>query len=136
MIFSFFWVIALNRVVLYRFIPDQSKRRSTPNWCFCHAANWKCLYVVKGFCLFLAKAHPHESETEKYIQREREWLLLREQHRTAGRFSLHYLHIVKSCTKRVSAVKTYPLSRYQKKTIEKDYFTICWHLGRCRGVNN
>ena len=63
-------MIALNRVVLYRFIPDQSKRRSTPNWCFCHAANWKCLYVVKGFCLFLAKAHPHESETEKYIQRD------------------------------------------------------------------
>ena len=125
-------MIALNRVVLYRFIPDQSKRRSTPNWCFCHAANWKCLYVVKGFCLFRAKAHPHESETEKYIQRDTTI------ERTAqnGRpfFASLPTHSEKLHKTGVGCRNLSALSLSEKPL--KDYFTICWHLGRCRGVNN
>ena len=74
--------------------------------------------LSRVFVFFVPKLIPMR-EWNREIHTEREWLLLREQHRTAGRFSLHYLHIVKSCTKRVSAVKTYPLSRYQKKPLKK-----------------
>ena len=89
-----------NRVVFYRFISDQSKWGSTPNWCFCHAANWKCLYVVKGFCLFSCQLIPMRMKMEKYIESDTTIETVIE--RTAVLRLITYT--VKSCRRRVSAV--------------------------------